>query len=219
MPQQVNLYVVPQRLYFSARVMALALGVLAVMGAVYGLYELSRLYRQGYALRQVLQTQTTVLEGLRMTLRQRQAAVVPAELALAQDLVARRTELLRLESTLANLQQGVFRPGEGHAARLALVARSIPDTAWVTLIKADAGRFELDGFMFEPAALNMWINELATSPLLKGQRLAAVNVVKAGKPAASSGAGGVTADTARAVWSFSLVNALDQPLVTKGERR
>jgi Tfp pilus assembly protein PilN len=203
MPQQINLYtpvLLSQQRYFSAHVMVQSLAVLMVVGAALCHYEVTRLQHQSDALRQTLQTQTTALEGLRATTRQRQAAAAPAEVALAQELTVRRAELKRLEGTLADLQLGVFRPGEGHAARLALVARSIPPSVWVTLVRADAGRFELSGFTFDPAALNLWIGQLAASPLLTGQRLAAVDVTKVSE----------SADMSRPVWSFSLVNALDQ---------
>jgi len=222
MPQQINLYtpvLLSQQRYFSARVMAQLLAVLAVLGAALCLYEVTRLQRQSDGIRQTLKTQKTTLEGLRVTTRQRQVAAIPAELAVAQDLVLRRAELQRLEGTLTDLQQGVFRPGEGHAARLALVARSIPASAWVTLVKAEAGRFELSGFTFDPAALNLWIDQLAASPLLTGQRLAAVNVTKVSESSANTGVATAPADASRPVWSFSLVNALDQPSPVTGVQR
>lgn len=230
MAQLINLYTPvrrTQRRGFSARVMAQALAALLMLAVLLGLYELFDLHRQSQALTQTLQTQLLTLGALDLTTRQSQAAVMPAELALAQDLAARRAELLRLDNALADVQQGVFRPGEGHGARLALVARSIPATAWVTLVKVDAGRFEVSGFTFEPGALNAWIEQLAASPLLKGQRLAAVNVTKineaavaAPAPGLSTGAGasGAPAEPpARPVWSFTLVNAPDQPLAVPGE--
>jgi Tfp pilus assembly protein PilN len=212
MPQQINLYtpvLLSQQRYFSARLMAQSLIVMGVVGAALCYYEVMRLQHQSDALRQKLQTQSTALERLRAISLQRQAATVPAEVALAQELSARRAELQPLERTLADLQLGVFRPGEGHAARLALVTRSIPASAWVTLVRADAGRFELSGFTFDPAALNLWIGQLAASPLLTGQRLAAINVTKVSE----------SADTSRPVWSFSLINALDQPSPVKGAQR
>lgn len=181
--------------------MAQALAAVVLVGAALGLYEVMSLNRQSNVLRQTLQKQTQMIDGLRLTIKQRQAAAVPAELAMGQELKARRAELLQLDSTLAELQLGVFRPGEGHAARLALVAGSIPATAWVTLVKADARRLELSGFTFDPAALNGWIDQLAASPLLAGQRLAAVNVIKVVAPV----------ESAQPVWSFSLVNAIAAP--------
>jgi len=232
MSQQINLYtpvLLTQQRYFSAYVMVQALVAVAVIGTALCLYEVTHLHRQSDVLTQTGQKQKQMLDVLRATIRQRQAGTVPMELALAQDLQAQRGELLRLDSTLAAFQQGVFRPGEGHAARLALVASSIPATAWVTLVKADAGRFELSGFTFDPSALDGWINQLAASPLLAGQRLAAVNVVKVSEPATSTGprTGGTPAQSARPVWSFSMTNAMDpsltqlpiQPMPPQGEGR
>jgi len=224
MPQQINLYtpvLSTRQRRFSAAIMVQALAALTVVSAVLGMYEVHGLQRQSVALRQTLRTGTPVLEGLRVAIRKRQALAVPAELALAQELSARRAELRRMDSTLAELQQGIFVPGEGYAARLALVARSIPTTAWVTLVKADAGQVELNGFTFDPSVLNSWISQLAASPLLARQRLVAVNVAKVSEPGASTvpGTGGTPAQSARPVWSFSMTNAHDQPLITQGEAR
>lgn len=224
MPQQINFYTPDlsnRQRFFSARVMVQALAVLGVVGALLGLYQATRLHRQSQALRQTLRTQAQVLDALRVTTRQQQAAAVPVEQALAQDLVARRAELLRLQRTLTALQQGVLRPGEGHGARLALVARSIPATAWVTLVKADAGRFEVSGFTLDPVALDTWIHQLTASPLLTGRRLAAVNVTQISEPVGGTGAGrgGTPAAASRPVWSFNFVNTLDPPrAVVTGQR-
>ncbi len=232
MPQQINLYtpvLLTQKRLFSAAFMVRALVVLLALGVALGGYEVIHLQAQSVASRQTLQQQAQVLEKLRLTTRQRQAAAVPAELALGQELKTRRAELLQLQRALTQLQQGVFRPGEGHAARLALVARSIPATAWVTLVKADAVRFEVSGFSFDPAALNSWIDQLAASPLLTGQRLITVNVVKVGAAGQSGASGasslnaatpaGAPTGTERPVWSFTLVTATEPPVTVAGERR
>lgn len=210
MPQQINLYIpvlLTQQRYFSALVMVQALLALIALGALLVFYEVTSLHRQNSTLRQTLSAQATALEGMHTAARLKQATTVPVELGLAQDLEARRADLQRVERMLVELQPGVFRPGEGHSARLALVARSIPATAWVTLVRADAARFEVSGFTFEPATLNTWINQLGASPLLTGQRLATVAVAKVAGPAGGT----------RPVWSFNLVNARDQ--LVSGERR
>ncbi len=216
MPQQINLQTAvlsTQRRPFSALFMLQALGALTLVGAAFCLYEVTSLHRQNEATSQALRTGTQVLEGVRLTVRQRQSAAMPAELALQQQLKVRRGELSQLEDTLDALHEGVFRPGEGHASRLALVARSIPPSAWVTLVKADAERLEVSGFTFNPAALNEWIDQLAASPLLAGQQLAAINVAKV------VDAPGAPADALHPVWSFSMVKSLDPPSSAAGESR
>lgn len=216
MPQQINLHTTDlstQRRPFSALFMVQAMAALVVLGAAFGLYEVTILNRESAASSQTLRTGQKVLDGVRLTLRQRQTAAMPAELALEQKLKTRRGELLQLENTLDELHRGVFRPGEGHASRLALVARSIPPTAWVTLVKADAERLEVSGFTFDPAALNEWINQLAASPLLVGQQLAVVNVAKV------VDAPGAAVDALHPLWSFNLVKSLDRPSSAVGESK
>ena len=216
MPQQINLHTdVPstQTRRFSALFMVQALAALTFVGAAFGLYEVTSLHRESAATGRALRTGAQLLDGVRLATRQGRAAAKPAELALDQALKARRGELLQLQSTVAELQQGILRPGEGHAARLALLARSIPATAWVTLVKADAERLEVSGFTFDPAALNDWITQLAASPLLAGQQLAAINVAKVVDAAAAP------SDAPHPVWSFNLVKSVDQNLAAPGVSR
>ena len=218
MPQQINLYspvLVTQKQYFSATVMVQALAVLTLVGAAYTVYQVTSLQSRTESLKRTLATQTQALAALQQTIVQRKAATVPAGLTLAQDLQARRADLIRLESGRAQLQRGLFRPGEGHAARLALVASSIPAAAWVTGVKADPERLEVSGFTLDPDALNGWIDQLAASALLTGQRLAAVNVAKV----TSVNSASATPESSRPVWSFSLVSSLDKPVTETGGAR
>ena len=218
MSQQINLYtpvLATQNWYFSANVMVQTLAALVLAGVAFVAYEVISLQSRTESLNRTLATQTKALEALQQTIVQRKAATVPAGLTLAQDLQARRAELLRLESTLVQLQRGLFRPDEGHAARLALVARSIPATAWVTLVKADPDRLEVSGFTLNPDSLNGWIDQLSVSPLLTGQRLEAASVTKitGATPA------GAPPQASRSIWSFSLVSSLDKPLAETGATR
>ena len=223
MPQQINLYspvLVTQKQYFSATVMVQALAALTLVGAAYTVYEMSSLRSRTEAMNRTLATQAQALAALQQTIVQRKAATVPAGLTLAQDLQARRADLLHLERAQAQLQRGLFRPGEGHAARLALVASSIPAAAWVTGVKADPERLEVSGFTLDPDALNGWIDQLAGSALLTGQRLAAVNVAKvtSANPASANPINALP-EPARPVWSFSLVSSLDKPVTQTGGAR
>jgi Tfp pilus assembly protein PilN len=94
---------------------------------------------------------------------------------------------------LAELQQGLLAPGRGHAARLQLLAQTIPAQVWVTALRADAGHLEVSGFTLEPAVLNDWVARLARSPVLAGQQLARVKVERAPGD--------------RPLWAFSLGSA------------
>jgi Tfp pilus assembly protein PilN len=101
------------------------------------------------------------------------------------------------------LQRGLFRRGWGHAARLELLARSIPAQVWVTEVKADDVQLDVSGFTLEPAALNDWVAKLAASPLLQGQKLTTVKVENTSAVAGKAGA--------RPTWSFNLVSAVGKP--------
>ncbi|MFN7641239.1 MAG: PilN domain-containing protein, partial [bacterium] len=130
-----------------------------------------------------------------------------AEPAMVQELESRKTELQRRELLLMELKRGLMREGYGHAARLQLLARTIPPQAWVTEIRADDLRLELGGYTLEPAALNGWVARLADSPLMEGQQLALVKVerVPADLLAAKPGLAALRSST---VWSYNLVTAL-----------
>lgn len=128
------------------------------------------------------------------------SAVAMSAPALEAELQARRAELARQQARLLNLQRGALAEGSGHAARLALVARTIPASAWLSQIKLDQDRLELSGATLEPAALNRWLDELAASPLLKDLRLAAVKVERLPSEARQ-----VPARLGKAtVWQFTL---------------
>jgi Tfp pilus assembly protein PilN len=121
---------------------------------------------------------------------------------LAQ-LQTKRDELARRELLRTALQEGLASPGMGHSDRLALVARTIPQPAWITGVKADSTHFEVSGFTLEPAALNEWVTRLTASPLLRGLKLATVQVDNANPP-------GGTAP--RQIWSFNLASEPAEPI-------
>lgn len=201
MPQQINLCTpifLAQKRYFSARTMAGALGVFVLLGgalAGYGSWQLNAL-SAGY--QHSVQDNQREIERLKAAIRLNKESTAPADLALVQELQARQAELQQREQLLAELQRGLLREGQGHAARLQLVARSIPPQAWVTAIRADDARLELSGYTLEPAALNGWMERLAQSPLLQGQQLTAVRIERVAME--GRGAGTPT-------WSYQLVTA------------
>ena len=125
-----------------------------------------------------------------------------------------RAERAQRQAILAELSRGSVKDGQGHAARLQLVAASIPAQVWVTDVKADELQLDISGFTLEPAALNAWVARLSASPLLQGQHLAAVKVEKVKVDSAwtdgstqTGTATHVALGARRPLWSFSLVNA------------
>lgn len=208
MPQQINLCTpifLTQKRYFSAQTMAGALGVFVLLGGVlsgYGSWKL-KLLTDGYQ-HSVTDNQREI-ERLKAGIRLNKESSAPADAALVQALQAGQAELAQREQLLAELRRGLLREGQGHAARLQLVAQSIPPQAWVTAIRADELRLELSGYTLEPAALNRWMERLAQSPLLLGQQLSAVKVERV----AADGGSGAVAVRARGapMWSYQLVTA------------
>ncbi|MEO5661260.1 MAG: PilN domain-containing protein, partial [Polaromonas sp.] len=174
MPQQINLctpILLTQKRYFSAHTMGQALAVFVVLGGGLCTYWVWSLDVASAGFKRTLATQSRELEGLQAAIAQGKAGSGPADSALTLELQSRRTELSQREKLVEELQRGLFRPGWGHAARLQLVAQSIPAPVWVTEVKADDVQLEVSGFTLEPAALNGWVAKLAASPLLEGQNL------------------------------------------------
>lgn len=214
MPQQINLctpILLTQKRYFSAQTMVQALAVFVLLGGGLCAYWVWSLNVASEGFRKTLATQSRELESLQAAIKQGKAGAAPVEAALMQDLQGRRAELLQREKLMQALQRGLFPPGWGHAARLQLVAQSIPAQVWVTEVKADDGQLDVSGFTLDPSALNEWVARLAASPLLQGQTLSTVKVenVSATMMKAVSGA-------PRPVWSFSLVSAVGKPSAAAG---
>jgi len=213
MAQQINLctgLVRTQRQRFTARTMLPALGVFLVVGGVLGAMGVGSLERSAEGYRQTLDAQSTEIKALQAAILQSRANAAPVDPALVQQAQERRTAVLQREKVLLEVQQGMFKAGEGHSDRLLLLARSIPAPLWVTAVKVDAARFEVAGFTLEPAALNDWVAKLAVSPLMRDLKLSTVTVenTAAGKVTvpASANAAAPAGKAARAIWSFNLVN-------------
>lgn len=224
MPQQINLctpILLTQKRYFSAQTMVQALAVFVLLGGGLCVYWVWSLNVASEAFKKSFSSQSRELESLQLAIAKNKASAGPVELALTQDLQVQRSELMQREKMLEGLQRGLFRTGWGHAARLQLVAQSIPAQVWVTEVKADEAQLEISGFTLEPSELNDWVDRLAASPLLEGQRLSTVKVEHANAPALTAVVGGATASTlpsassvapaSRPVWSFNLVSALGKP--------
>jgi Tfp pilus assembly protein PilN len=210
MAQQINLctgIVRTQRQRFTARTMLPALGVFLVLGGILGAVGVASLERSAGGYRQTVDAQSAEIKSLQAAILQSRANAGPVDAALVQQAQARRTAVLEREKVLLEVQQGMFKAGEGHSDRLLLVARSIPAPIWVTSVRVDAARFEVTGFTLEPAALNDWVAKLASSPLMRDLKLSTVTVENT---AASKVAVPATAQqggkAARAMWSFNLVS-------------
>jgi len=210
MPQQINLstpVLLTQKRYFSALAMVQALVAVFVVGGALTVYGTWSLRSATQNLKATTDAQTGELARLRGAL----AATAPQGSLkdLEQQLATARGTLAERRRTQAELRRGLMPPGLGHSARLQLVARSIPATAWVTEVNADPSRFEVRGFTLEPAALNDWVAKLSQSPLLAGQRLRTVQVESVVATVAAPGQRRSDAAAAgRPMWSFALGSAM-----------
>lgn len=218
MPQQINLctpILLAQKRYFSAQTMLRAVAVFVVLGGALCAYWVSSLNAASAGFKNTLDAQTPELTSLQAAVAAGKVNATTGETALEQELQVVRAERTQRLLVLEELRRGIVKEGHGHAARLQLVASSIPAQVWVTDVKADESRLDVSGFTLEPAALNEWVAKLAASPLLQGQHLAAVKVekVKADPSAANSSTQTGTANqmamaVRRPLWSFSLMNAV-----------
>lgn len=214
MPQQINLrnpIFLTQKRYFSASTMARALGVFILLGGLLSAYWGWKLQALSAGYQQSVTSNEREIMRLQAAIQTNRAAAGPADAAAVKELETRKTELQQRELLLQELKRGLLREGYGHAARLQLLARSIPAQAWVTEVRADDLRLELSGYTLEPAALNGWVARLADSPLLEGQQLSVVKVervsteARPGAPAAP-----VLPAVAGPLWSYTLVTSLAQ---------
>jgi Tfp pilus assembly protein PilN len=217
MPQQINLstpILLTQRRYFSAQTMALSLVVFAVLGGGLCAAWVWNLQKASAAFTQAMADQTREIDTLQAAIQRAKASAAPVDPALVQLLQERRKLVAQRGQLLNALEEGLFRPGQGHSDRLLLVARSIPAPVWVTEVKADASRFEVSGFTLEPAALNDWVDRLSASPLLRGMKLATVKVenAAAAQVKVPLAAGAAASAAPRPVWSFNLVSLEPPPV-------
>ncbi len=201
MPQQINLFtpiLLTQKRYFSGQAMALALLLFLVLGGSLCAYGVWSLNASSEALKGELAARNAERELLQKAIKARTAEASSGPEAVLKESKIMEAELQQRQSLLDDLRRGLIAPGGGHAARMRLVAQSIPTAVWITEILADERQLEVHGFTAEPATLNEWVARLSQSPLLKGQSLAAVKVER------------TVVDGAN-VWGFSLVSATNLP--------
>lgn len=216
MPQQINLctsVLVSSKQYFPARTMLLVLGFLLLAGGAASAGWVWSLQRASAVLQGTLAVQTKEIDGLKLAIQASQASAAPVDQALAQQLESQRVTLEKRQRLLEALQSGVMVPGMGHSDRLQLLARSIPDSVWVTQVQATTASFRVAGFTLEPSALNEWVGKLSASPLMRGLKLSTVQVENtttdtAKKPAKTASEAAVPS---KPTWAFDLMSTAVAP--------
>ena len=217
MPQQINLctpVLLKQKRYFSAQTLLQTMAVLAVLGGGLATYGVWSLQSAKLALQTTSSVRAPELASLRTAVASQNSGMDSSGPGLDRQLLAAREQLKERLNTLAELRRGLMAPGQGHSARLQLVAQSIPDQVWITQVRGDELQLEVAGFTDEPTALNDWVAKLAQSPLLQGQQLTRIKVERAelapiaglARSAQTASAPAPVVVPARAPWAFTLVS-------------
>jgi len=215
MAQQINLLtpilLAPKR-YFSALTLVQATGLLLAVGLGTALW-LQQRDRRAEIEHQALLAQYAT--------ERQQLTVARAGLPVPLDGAAAQQQLLPLQTgndeRRALLQalgaEGGARPGQRHSDLLALIARSLPEAAWLGELRYAPGRVEFVGGTLDTAVLRPWLGQLAGHPLLAGQALSALRVERLGAPGTAVDSNPLlsgTSPVARAglpVWAFRVVSA------------
>jgi len=215
MPQQINLYnpiLLIKKHYFSALTMLQAWGVFLFFGSCLCIYWVWNINVASDAFKKTLSSQARELVNLQTAVKQNKSGVGSVDFILKQELQSLHADLQLREKLQSKLQKGLFQRGQGHAARLLLVAQSIPAQAWLTEIKSDETQLEVSGFTLEPLVLNDWVGKLSGSPLLAGQKLTTLKVEKINDSKLK------TVSTSVPIWSFDLVSAVENSAVIAGAK-
>lgn len=225
MPQQINLYAATLRrpqVQFGAKTMAMAFGAVVLSGLVGAAAWVLNLESTIVALQTAGKEQLAQAQSLQSAIDKSKADAQSAVPVLQKELQDKQAALAQKELFAHALQDGLVQPGSAHSDRLTLIARTIPDTVWINAVKADKNRMEIDGFTYEPSALNDWVARLSLSPLMSGLRLSSVNVqsvaaqkslLQTGNSAAIPAMPAATPMpdvSGREAWSFHLLSAQPQ---------
>ena len=207
MTQQINLcnpvFLTTKR-YFSAQIMLRIFASLVLLSGAACSYWVWQLDAQRTAFTLTVEAQSRELKTLQDLLGQSKLDAGAAVKGLGEALQAQRLKQVQREQLLAALNQGHFQPGAGHAARLRLVAQSIPPQVWLTEIKADGAELQLSGLTLETSLLNEWMRRLEDSPALVGQKLSFIKVEQSLAP------------SVKPLWSFNMATALAKPMPLPG---
>lgn len=214
MPQQINLLtpiLLAPRRYFSAQTLLQATGLLLAAGLVATLW-VQRRDQQAEATHRALLAQYAA--------ERQQLAAAQAGLPAPQDASALQQQLLPLEegnaqrrALLDGLGSKGGEPGRRHSDLLALIARSLPESAWLSELRYAPGRVELVGGTLDTGVLRPWLGQLAAHPLLAGQTLSALRVERLGAQGGATGTppmlegSGPLAQSRVPVWAFRVVSA------------
>lgn len=213
MPQQINLLtpilLAPKR-YFSALTLLQATGVLIAAGLVTTLWLEQRDSSAQREHEALLARYATERQSL---------TVARAALPAATDALAVQQQLLPLATGNAE-RRALLKSlatdngaGQRHSELLALVARTLPEPAWLTELRYAPGRVELIGGTLDTAVLRPWLGRLAEHPLLAGQELSALRVERLGTPDVAAGSTpllprhGPLATAGVPIWAFRVVSS------------
>jgi Tfp pilus assembly protein PilN len=215
MPQQINLLtpiLLAPRRYFSALALLQASGLLICAGLAAALW-LHQRDRSAQAQHEALlasyaterQSLLVARAGLPPPLN---ASTIQQQLLPLEAGNAERRALLR---TLGAETEG--QPGQRHSDLLALIARSLPESAWLSELRYTPGRLELSGGTLDTATLRPWLSQLSSHPLLAGQALSDLRVERPGAPGTEASThplltrDGLLANSALPVWAFRVISA------------
>lgn len=212
MPQQINLctpILLPQKQPFAANTMVMALAAFLVLGGGLCAYWVLSLNSSSQSLQTNLNSLDKDRESLVTAMKSQQANTGAKAGDLNQDVELLQAQLVQRERLLTEMRRGLLLEGQGHAARLRLVAETIPSQVWVTELVADENQMEVRGYTLVPSALNDWVARLAVNPVLEGQTLSAIKVERVNTPAPTTDTPGVSASGGNAMpaWSFTLISA------------
>ena len=207
MPQQINIItsvLLTQKRYFSAYILFQVLVLSMLFGGGLYTYWIWEIGAATNDLKQTLSVKLREFESLQVAIKQNGLKGTTTGAALMQ-VQNQRAELLRIEKIISALQQGVTQPGYGHAARLELLAQTIPANVWITRLADEERQLEITGLTYDPALLETWVERLVKNPMFKDQSLQAMKVENV-----KDGLGTV----APPMWAFSFTVALHRPIVS-----
>jgi Tfp pilus assembly protein PilN len=128
--------------------------------------------------------------------------------ALTQELTQANVHLAERRALLSELRPP---PGDAHArsSLLLLLARTVPESVWLSEVRLRDGQVRLKGTTLQPAALRRWLNELAADPALAGQSLRQVKVERDEPEGHDGHDGHEKPQGAAESWSFSVISRSD----------
>ncbi len=183
MAQQINLFsplLLSRKQIFTARTMLVALSVFLVLVGVMAWLGVATLKSSAEATRQQLSDRAAEKQRLTQAIQGKSSADGSTRDQSSRDVETLAAELRARRAMLADLQQGLVVADNGHAARLRIMAQTIPSSAWVTELVFEGASTAIVGATTSPASLNEWLNRLGAHPLMVEQQFSGVKVEKDG---------------------------------------